>query len=170
VIDSIWESGDIKWLCVYVCVSTAALQSVLYTCRENRRWATLRPPRRLEICGLSARIVLFLSTSSCVYSRFSSACGQVHQDNRPIYTQHALHICNYATIPWGLNDPGYHHSGTLPIILLHCILCLTPSATPTNAVTFSNTATVLHSPPCAGACYSYVGSWSGLDMIYNLTT
>jgi hypothetical protein len=56
-------------------LGTALHEDAPRTWREKRRCATLRPPRRLEICGLSARIVLFLSTSSCVYSRFNSACG-----------------------------------------------------------------------------------------------
>ena len=40
----------------------------LLTCREKRRWATLRPPLRFDICGLSCLSVLFFKYSSCVYS------------------------------------------------------------------------------------------------------
>lgn len=52
------------------CYATEPLKTEIngFTCSEKRRCCAFRPPRRLLMCGLSWRIVLFFSTSSCVYS------------------------------------------------------------------------------------------------------
>ena len=42
-------------------------------CSENLRCVCLRPPRRLDMCGLSFLIVFVLYICNCVYNRFSSA-------------------------------------------------------------------------------------------------
>jgi hypothetical protein len=138
--------------------------TVLDTCSEKRRCATLRPPRRLEICGLSARIVLFLSTWSCVYSRFNSACGQVHRDISPVSSEHRGYTCifNGTTVPLGLYDSAYQHSVPSASSRAHC----QPNALLVDPVRLCDckyhTAALIHLP--------YVTGRRGLDTLFNLTT